>query len=101
MIARILAWIFVTLALTALGAEVLISIREGGYDALTLSDLWQQFHAKSFIGIEHAFMGTPISWLWDPVALWVLGCPAWIAFGVIGGLLFLRPRRHRRKGVVL
>jgi len=101
LIARILGWLFVFLALMALGAEILLTVQQGGYDALSLSDLWRQVHTKSYLDLEHMFMGTPMAWFWDPVMLTVLACPAWVLSGLVAAMFFLRRERRKRKGVVL
>jgi hypothetical protein len=99
--ARILGWIFLILACSALGGELLLSIQEGGYAPLSLAELWQQIHAPSFISTEKVFMGTPLDWLWNPVILTVLAIPAWIVLAILGALFLHWGRGKRRKRVVL
>lgn len=92
---------FLFIALTAGGGELLLSVKEGTYMPLSLGMLWQHAHPDSFISLERMLMGTPLAWLWDPILLTVLACPAWIPPAILATICLLRGRKRRRRGVSL
>ncbi len=93
---RILGWIFLCLAISVLGAELLMYMETGAYKALSLGGIWQNLHLTSYIQSEDLVTGKIWRPLWDPGIVTILACPAWVLLAAIAGLFFILSRQRRR-----
>lgn len=96
-VGRVFAWIFLALALMALGAEVVRSLEAGEWQILALGPLWFQVDVAS-LNVTQAFIQRYLlPEIWDPGIVALLTWPAWIVFAVPAAILFLIFRRRERK----
>jgi hypothetical protein len=95
---------FVGLWVLAAGFVALVrdgtkSIAGNAVFTTALSEDWTNIHAASLQGFETAIAErvTPYAggWLWDPVAVAILGSPTFVVLGVIGSILILIGRRKK------
>ena len=96
-VGRVLAWLFILLALMAAGAEFVRSLEAGSWQPLALGYLWFSVDPGSLNLVQAVVQRHLHPAIWDPGMAWVLRWPAWLFFGLIGGLLMLLVRRRRRR----
>jgi hypothetical protein len=97
MIGRIIAWLFIVLALIALGRDALIFVDSGKFAMAPLGALWYAID-RSSLNLLQAVVERYISpTLWNPVIFTVLQWWAWAVFLVPGIALFLIFRRDHKK----
>lgn len=85
------------LAAAALVAQLLSLLAQGAYRPVALDSIWRQVHAGSLAGLQ-TFVEQRVSpGAWTPLQ-WLLGLPAWLVLGLVGGLLLLGGRGERRRG---
>ena len=82
MIARTIAMVLLVGAGFFAGAEFLLWMTSGNYDALTAHELWRRFHGASLHRAEVLMAAEFGRWAWDPAALSALRLPAWSILGV-------------------
>jgi len=96
-VGRFLAWLCILLALMAAGAELVRSLEAGNWQPLALGYLWFSIDAGSLNLVQAVVQRYLHPVLWDPAIVWLLRWPAWLFFGLIGGLLMLATRGRRRR----
>ena len=79
------------LAAATLVAQLLSVLAHHGYTPIGLSTIWYQVHAPSLQGLQAVVEKDLAPAIWPPVA-WVLGLPAWLALGLLGGVLYFACR---------
>ncbi|MES1989439.1 MAG: hypothetical protein V4441_00630 [Pseudomonadota bacterium] len=79
---RILGLLLITLALMALGADVLKSVEAGSLQIRSLSALWALVHQASYDGFT-GWVAATVPAVVDPLTK-VMSFPAWAVLGVIG-----------------
>ena len=95
---RIGYWIgagLLLLAAATLVAQLLSLLAQSAYHPIALDSIWRQVHAGSLSGLQ-GFVEQSVSPRAWPPAQWLLGLPAWLVLGVVGGLLLLGARGRRR-----
>jgi hypothetical protein len=98
MVGRLIAWIFLLLALVAAGRDGLHFYETGIYSAVTLGEVWYALDQGSLTLVQAASERYTHPFLWRGILLPLLVWPAWAVLAgaaVIFGLLF--GRRSRRK----
>lgn len=86
-ILRLFAVAFLVLAAIAAGAEMVLWVSTGAWNAISAGQFWYAFDAES-LAATHAFIQRDLyPVLWDPVMSWILRQPAWLVTGVPGALL--------------
>ena len=98
MVGRVIAWIFLLLALVAAGRDGLHLFETGIYNAITLGEIWSAADQGSLSLVQAAGERYGLPFLWQGVLVPLLTWPAWAVLAgvaVIFGLLF--GRRQRRK----
>jgi hypothetical protein len=98
MVGRLIAWIFLLLALVAAGRDGLHFLETGIYSAITLGEVWYAVDHGSLNLTQAAIARYLHPFLWQGLLLPLLIWPAWAVLAgaaVIFGLLF--GRRSRRK----
>ncbi|MDA5192967.1 hypothetical protein [Govanella unica] len=96
MICRILAWTGLCLAVSVLGAEILVYLETGSYAPLTFAQIWQNLGMSSYVRAEDLIRLRIWPPLWDKGLLPVLGAPAWALLGGLSVFFFLLALRKRR-----
>lgn len=95
---RVIGWLFITLALIALGTDILGSLATQSIDITPLGQHWFDIHRSSLGLLQAVIQRYVLPELWDPVIQTVLLGPTWAVFGVLGIVLIIlfRSRRGRR-----
>ena len=94
---RVIGWLFVAFALTALGADIVASLASQSIDITPLGQYWFDIHRSSLGLVQVAIQRYILPELWDPVIRTVLLGPTWAVFGVPGIALMILSRPHRRQ----
>jgi hypothetical protein len=89
--------VLLLLAAATLVAQLLSVLAHHGYAPIGLSTIWYQVHAPSLQGLQAVVEKDLSPAIWPPVA-WVLGLPAWLVLGVLGGVLFFACRGGAGRG---
>ena len=100
-VGRIIGWLFIVIALVALGADIVGSLASRRVDITLLGKQWFEIHRAS-IGLAQAMIQRyTLPELWDPVIVTVLLWPTFAVFGVLGVILayLFRYRKRRRSGL--
>ncbi len=89
---RYLGWVFLVLALLAFGGALQPWIQGEAFASLALGELWFRLDTGSLNALQASVQRYLHPTIWEYGATPVLLQPAWLVFGVIGGLLawFLR-----------
>jgi hypothetical protein len=100
-VVRIIGWIFMALAATALGAELTRSLAAGEWTPLVAGHFWFSV-APGGINLAQAITQRYLHpAVWDPLAIGILQFPLWIIPGFFGvaflavGSLGKRERKRR------
>jgi hypothetical protein len=98
MAGRILAYLFLALALMAAGAEAVRSLEAGVWQPMALGWLWFTIDVGSLNLAQAVIQRYLHPSIWDPGIAWILQQPAWSVFAAIALILHLvfRLRRRRR-----
>ena len=98
MIARVLGFCFLALAVVAFGRDVWASASEGRLVVTTLGETWFSIHRDS-LGLLQAGVQRRV-WppLWDPVITSILLRPAWALPAVLAALFFAPSFVRRWRG---
>ncbi len=91
---RLLGLILITLALMALGADVLKSLEAGAIEIRSLSSVWTLIHQASFDGFT-VWVSATVPSASAPLGT-VLAYPAWAVLGVVGIVIAGVTRLFRR-----
>lgn len=94
---RIIGYVLLLAGIVALGFEIVQSLEAGRWILLTLGQVWAAIDRVSLNMVQVGLERYIHPFLWDPVFLTVLLWPAWLVFGVLGGLLIALGRRRRSK----
>ncbi len=99
-VGRVVGWLFVVVALVALGIDIVGSLASWSIDITPLGQHWFDIHRSSLGLAQAAIQRYTLPELWDPVIQTVLLWPTWAVFGVLGVILIylFRPRRPHRRG---
>lgn len=93
-----LGWVLLVLAFAAGAAQVVPRSLPGGASGSIVSayELWYAAWPGSLVVAQIRVEKLLAPWVWDPVLVTLLKLPAWLLFGLPGGLLtwFLRPHRE-------
>src|SRR5690349_21643926 len=76
------------LAAATLVAQLLAIIAHQGYATVALGSIWAAIDAGSLAGARGLIERGVSPAVWRPIA-WVLGLPAWLVLGLLGGPLYL------------
>ncbi|MGB1548252.1 MAG: hypothetical protein ACPHIA_06960 [Alphaproteobacteria bacterium] len=89
---RALGWVFLVMALLALGGALQPWIKGDGFTSLALGELWYRLDVGSLNFLQAIVQRYLHPAIWEYGMTPVLLRPAWLVFGVAGGLLawFLR-----------
>ena len=96
-VGRIFAWIFLALALMALGAEVVRSLEAGSWEIMALGPLWFSIDPASLNVTQAVIQRYLLPEIWDPGIIAVLTWPTWVVFAIPGAILLLIFRRRRER----
>lgn len=98
LIVRLVGYLFVALALVALGSDLLAWFASGDFDLGLLGQHWYALHQGS-LNLSQAVVQRYIHpAVWDPGIVAVLTLPTVAVFGVPGaGLIWLGRRKARRR----
>ena len=100
-VGRVIGWLFIIVALVALGADIVGSLASRSIDITPLGQQWFEINRAS-IGLAQAVIQRYVlPELWDPVIVTVLLLPTFAVFGVLGVILAyaFRYRKRRRSGL--
>jgi hypothetical protein len=93
-----LGWVLLALAFLAGAAQVVPRALPGGTSGTVVSayELWYAAWPGTLIATQIRVERLLHPWLWDPALVTLLKLPAWLLFGLPGGLLtwFFRPHRE-------
>lgn len=93
-----LGWALLVMAFAAGAAQVVPRTLSGGTSGPVVSayELWYAAWPGSLIAAQIRIERLLHPWLWDPALVTLMKLPAWLLFGLPGGLLtwFLRPNRQ-------
>ena len=100
-VGRIIGWLFIVIALVALGADIVGSLASRSIDVTPLGKQWFEIHRGSIGLAQAAIQRYVLPELWDPVIVTVLLWPTFAVFAVLGMILayLFRYRRRRRSGL--
>lgn len=76
-------------------AQIFSLLVNASYQPVALGSIWYNIHANSLVGLQALIEKSISPALWPPV-LWLLRLPAWLFFGVLGGMLLLLCRGRGR-----
>ena len=85
------------LAAATFVAQLFSVLAHHGYTPIGLSTIWYQVHAPSLQGLQAVVEKDLSPAIWPPVA-WVLGLPAWLVLGLLGGVLYFACRGGGGRG---
>jgi hypothetical protein len=95
---RYVGWALLAIAGAFLGHDLVLLLKNGHWNAVSLGQAWGWIHGSSRDGLRQL-----LSDLWLPLgrgAAEVLSWPVWVVFGVLGLLLTLAGRRRpARRGI--
>lgn len=96
---RFLASVFALVAIVALVTDATPALYGAKpFTATTVIGYWQELAPASFIAARTAIPTSTFPWVWNPVALSVLGLPTPLLFGLLAVLCgFLGRRRAETK----
>jgi len=100
LLARIIGWFVLILAVIAVGNDLWGWYDTGRYQPGQLGELWLRIEPDSLLGARSLLEKTVGSWLWDPVLTTILQWPATLVLTAIAFLTIWasRPRdRDRRR----
>jgi hypothetical protein len=91
---------FVGLLGLALGFVLLVydgtkSIANRTPELTTVERFWNEVYPRSPQDVLRPLTAPIANWLWDPVAVSVLGAPIWLVLAVLASLLMILGRRKR------
>ena len=84
-------------AFIALVVDGTRSISAGRIAVTQFGMAWDSLHPSSFDAMRSWIEANLPIWVWNPVALFVLLTPLWVALGVVGLVLALIGRKRERK----
>ena len=96
-VGRIIGWLFLFIALVALGADIVASLAARAIDITPLGQQWFELNRASIGLAQAAIQRYVLPELWDPIIVAVLLWPTWAVFGVIGLILIYAFRRRKRR----
>jgi hypothetical protein len=94
---RYVGWALLAIAAAFLGHDLVLLLKNGHWNAVSLGQAWGWLHEPSRDGLRQSLAA-----LWPPLgrgAAEVLSWPVWAVFGVPGLLLTLAGRRPSRRGI--
>lgn len=86
-ILRLFAVAFLIVATIAGGSDIFEWYQTGVRASISAGQLWTALHAQSLMVLHTVLQRDFHPALWDPMMVWVLRKPAWIAFGLPGFLM--------------
>jgi len=90
------AWIFLTITLLSLGAELLKSLQADKWVMIPLGEFWYKMHVASLNLTQALIERYLFPWIWDPALTWLLRGPVWAtSFGLALFFRLLAIRRSR------
>lgn len=89
-------WVLLVLAFAGGAAAVIPRTLTGGGFVVSAYDLWYAAWPGSLIITQIRIERFLHPWLWDPILVTLLALPAWLLFGLPGGLLawYTRPNKE-------
>jgi hypothetical protein len=98
-VCRLVGWLFLSAALLLIGAEVVRSLEAARWATLALGEVWLRLDPGGLDLAQTVVQRYLLPALWDPVAVTLLGAPAWLPPLLIAALLLwaCRRRRFRRR----
>ncbi|SLN23726.1 hypothetical protein [Oceanibacterium hippocampi] len=93
-VGRLIGWLWIAVALVAMGLEALRSLEAGAWAPQALGLLWYEFAPDSLNVTQAVVQRFLLPELWDPGITWILLKPAWLVFLVPGILLLVVCRRR-------
>jgi hypothetical protein len=92
---RYLGWALLAIAAAFLGHDLVLLLKNGRWDAVSLAELWSWIHEPSLDALR-----PQLEALWSPLWLWmaeILTWPVWAVFGAPGLLLTVSGRRQAKR----
>ncbi|MGH6879939.1 hypothetical protein [Hypericibacter sp.] len=92
---RVLGWVLLAVAAAFLGHDLVLLLKGGHWDTVSLGQAWGWLHEPSRDGLQ-----AQLEALWPLLgrgAGVLLGWPVWVVFGVPGLLLSLAGRRSVKR----
>ncbi len=96
---RLLAWLFLLLAVIALVSDLTRANATGTFVHTSLYAYWELQAPQSLASFARFVQRTLHARLWDPVLVRVLVLPAWGVLGALGLLLGVLARKKRRVNI--
>ena len=94
---RTFGWLFVSIAILALGWDLIASLHSGRIVATAFGQQWYALDGTSLVAFQSGIQKNITPWLWDAVILKVLMLPGWSIFGAMGLLTLGVGRYSHRK----
>jgi hypothetical protein len=96
-VSRVLAWLFLLLAMMCAGAEIVRSLEASAWEPLAFGYLWFMVDPGSLNFSQAIIQRYVHPTLWDPVIVTVLQWPMWLVLGIPGVILWLFSRRKKQR----
>ena len=92
-------WISLATALAAAVFEVTLYIETGKYKLIAFGEAWYSIDSASLNTAQVVIQRYLFSWLWDPIAIFVLTLPIWPVLCLVASIIlyFFGRRKKRRK----
>ena len=97
-ICRIFSWLLLALALMAVGAEAVASLRAGAWQPMSLGQFWSDLDRGSLNMMQALVQRYLAPAIWDPGVIAVLQWPTWLIILIPAAIfLLLGHRRHQSR----
>jgi len=93
-ICRILGWLLLALALMAVGAEAVASLRAGAWQPMPLGQFWYDLDRGSLNLMQALVQRYLAPAIWDPGVIAVLQWPTWLIILIPAAIFLLLGRRR-------
>jgi len=97
-IVNLVGWVLLTLGAVMLCHDLVKWLLSGEFGVIDFGTLWHSVHKESLALANPAIERHVHPFLWDPVMLNILLAPAFVVFGLPGGLLVGLTRIRDRNG---
>lgn len=98
-VSRAAGMIVLALAVVMAVLDTTRSIAASAFILTPLAESWASVSPQSLSAFQEALEKTPVPFLWDPIALFILRLPGWLVIWVVAMvLLWIGQRRPSRLG---